>query len=331
MMKTLFRKTVIAAVNGVLVLGTTMTGTAGASVQTAAAVPIRCESQSSGKNASFYDGKSASYQYDRKFTKGPVIPKRELDRDTPQGAATWSNWDGSKDLLLVASYGNKGQNAHILGIDPSSGKTVGTVAIAESHVGGITVAKGWAFVQGRNTGKWETIRKYRLSSLKAAMKKSGVPYLRQTGKARNVYGADFMSSYGGYLFSGKFNDKSRSRMYAYTIHNDGSLTTHTPSWEVPTKTQGLLVTGKHLIYSTSWGRDKRSNIYVVKRPGTDLDRASLYCFRAPSMTEGITAQGGKAYLVFESASHVYRGDPKTRNVIPRLHKATASSLTSLAN
>lgn len=70
---------------------------------------------------------------------------------------------------------------------------------------------------------------------------------------------------------------------------------------------------------------------MVRRPGTDLDRASLYCFRAPSMTEGVTAYGGNAYLVFESASHVYRGDPKTRNVIPRLHKAKISGLTSLVD
>jgi glutamine cyclotransferase len=108
------------------------------------------------------------------------------------------------------------------------------------------------------------------------------------------------------------------------------LTTVNKAWEVPTKTQGLLVTGSHFVFSTSYGRDKRSNLYVVRRGQPDLDKAKLSCFRAPSMSEGITEYGGRAYLVFESGSHVYRSDPKTLNVISRLHKATISSLTSLA-
>jgi hypothetical protein len=48
------------------------------------------------------------------------------------------------------------------------------------------------------------------------------------------------------------------------------------------------------------------------------------------MSEGITEFGGRAYLVFESGSHLYSGDPKTLNVIKSLHKATITSLTKLA-
>lgn len=48
------------------------------------------------------------------------------------------------------------------------------------------------------------------------------------------------------------------------------------------------------------------------------------------MSEGITEYGGRAYLVFESGSYQYRSDPKTKNVITHLHKASISSLTSLA-
>lgn len=40
-------------------------------------------------------------------------------------------------------------------------------------------------------------------------------------------------------------------MYAYTINSDGSLTTHKKPFEVPMKTQGLLATKNHFIYSTS--------------------------------------------------------------------------------
>jgi hypothetical protein len=38
----------------------------------------------------------------------------------------------------------------------------------------------------------------------------------------------------------------------------------------------------------------------------------------------------RAYLVFESGAYKYRSDPKTKNVIANLHKASISSLTSLA-
>lgn len=164
--------------------------------------------------------------------------------------------------------------------------TVGVVAIAESHVGGITVSMGWAFVSGQGS----SIRKYSLTALRDAMKAAGTPYLTQVGTARDVAASSFIGSYGNSLFSGSFNET------------------------------GLTVTGSHFIYSTSYGRTNRSNVYVVKRGQKDLDAAALSCFRAPSMTEGITEYNGTAYLVYESASHLYGSDPNTLNVIPRLHK-----------
>ena len=118
-------------------------------------------------------------------------------------------------------------------------------------------------------------------------------------------------------------------MYEYKIADDGTLTTVAGAWEVPTKTQGLMITANHFVYSTSYGRGNRSNLYVVRRGQKDLDAAQLSCFRAPSMTEGITEYNGTAYLVYESGSHLYASDPATLNVIPRLHKASVMSLTSL--
>jgi hypothetical protein len=306
----------------------TSAASTGASVQTATIstlATISCDTATTG-GSTFYDGPSASKKYDARFSNSAAIPN--LGTHTPQGAGTWWNWDGTRDLLLVTAY-RGGANSQIIGIDPATNKTVGVVAIAASHVGGITTSNGWAFVQGADSGGYGTIRKYRLSELKVAMKKAGTPYLKSIGTARKVYGASFLTSYGGYLWSGKFNETSRGRMYQYKINSDGSLTTINKAWEVPTKTQGLLVTGSHFIFSTSYGRSNRSNLYVVRRGQPDLDNARLRCFRAPSMSEGITEYGGRAYLVFESGSHLYRSDPRTLNVIGRLHKASLSSLTSL--
>lgn len=283
---------------------------------------ISCDTSTSG-GSTFYDGPSASYKYDARFSNSASIPN--LGTHTPQGAGTWYNWDGSgTNLILMASY-REGADSQIYGINPATGATVGVVAIAESHVGGITVSKGWAFVSGQGS----SIRKYRLTELRDALKAAGTPYLAQVGTARDVAGSSFIGSYGDSLFSGTFNDTGRGTMYEYKIADDGTLTTLAGAWEVPTKTQGLTVTANHFIYSTSYGRGNRSNIYVVKRGQKDLDAAALSCFRAPSMTEGITEYNGTAYLVYESGSHLYASDPATLNVIPRMHKATISSLTSL--
>ena len=44
--------------------------------------------------------------------------------------------------------------------------------------------------------------------------------------------------------------------------------------------------------------DTRSNIYVVRRGkgSSSLDTARMYCFRAPSMSEGLTVYGKDVYV-----------------------------------
>ncbi|MER6989396.1 hypothetical protein ABT337_14455 [Saccharopolyspora hirsuta] len=306
--------------SGALLLSAAATSTAAA--DGAVDKSIECESAASG-DGPFYPGPSASKVYDKAFGKGPAVPA--LDKSTPQGLAAWNGWDGAgNDLLLVTSYGKSGQDALIIGIDPKSGKHVGTVAIAESHVGGIAVSKGWAFVQGRNSGSEHTIRKYKLSELRDAMKKGGTPYLKQVGEARKVPAASFLAADGGTVYAGKFNETGRGTMQSYQVGDDGSLTEQ-KTYEVPKKTQGLMVTKDHFVFSTSYGRDNRSNLYVVDKGATDIDRPSTKCYRAPSMVEGITQHGDEAYLLFESGSYKY---PDALNVIKNLHKGKVSAVTN---
>jgi len=294
----------------------------GLAVPSAASAAITCDTATGG--STFYPGSSASRKYNCRFSKSAAVPG--LGSYTPQGIGTWYNWDGAgKNLSLIASY-RDGQRSRIYGINPANGATVGDVAIAGAHAGGITTSKGWAFVSGSGN----TIRKYRLSALRTALKAAGTPYLAQVGAARSVAAASFLNSYGDSLFAGSFNENGRGTMRQYKIADNGDLTTLSGSWEVPTKTQGLMVTSTHFIYSTSYGRKNRGNLYVVRRGQRDLDAARLSCFRAPSMSEGITEYNGTAYLVFESGSHLYSSDPATLNVIKNLHKAKVSSLTSLA-
>ncbi|RKT84419.1 hypothetical protein SAMN05421805_103350 [Saccharopolyspora antimicrobica] len=319
-MKPLLRKVTTAALSAALLLSTAAVSTAAA--EGVAGPSIECASAASGQGP-FYPGPSASHVYDKAFGKGPAVP--ELGSSTPQGLATWTGWDGAgKDLLLVTSYGKSGKDALIIGIDPKTGAHVGTVAIAESHVGGIAVSKGWAFVQGRPSGSTPTIRKYKLTELRDAMKKSGTPYLKQTGEAQKVTAASFLTADGGTLYAGKFSETGRGTMQSYQVGDDGSLTEQ-KTYEVPMKTQGLMVTKDHFVYSTSYGRTNRSNLYVVDKGATDIDIPSTECYRAPSMTEGIAQYGDQAFLLFESGSYQY---PDARNVIKNLHKGTVSAVTN---
>ncbi|MEV4728517.1 hypothetical protein [Saccharopolyspora sp. NPDC049426] len=335
-MRVLVRKSVVAVACGALLVGVPATGAAAGGDAVAAAIPaavagagggagaaeITCDSDSSGQDASFYSGPSAGYTYDEKFSAGPKTPG--LPDHTPQGLAAWNDWDGAGNgLLLVTAYGKDGSNAKIYGVDPSTGKTVGDVEIAETHASGIAIARGWAFVTGRNNAEGHyTIRKYKLSELADALKAEGSPYVKQTGQAREVYGASFLSGDGNTLYAGKYSREGREKMYAYSVAADGGLTTG-KSFEIPKGTQGLLVTGDKFVYSTSLSRDVRSNLYVIDKGATDIDIPSTRCFRSPSMSEGIDDLGGNAYVLYESGSHQY---PDARNVIDELHKAPVAGL-----
>lgn len=308
-----------ATIGGALVLGAAaLAGAPPALAPRAQAEDgITCDDRVTGK-PKVYPGKHASDAYDLSFGLGPKVPA--LKTHVPQGIAALPNGGPGKDLLVVSSY-RTGKQARLIAINPSTGKHVGTVLIAPTHAGGIAIARGWAFVQGRG----DTVRKYRVSQLRKKLTAQGRPYLKQVGKARKVYSADFLSSYGKSLYAGRFNDKGRGRMYRYTIGKGGSLKTAKGAYEVPKKTQGLLVVKDHFIYTTSYGNDKRSNIYLVDGGARKITKRTAECFRAPSMAEGIARLGEAVYVVYESGAAKYV-KKKPRNVIKSLHKAALGNL-----
>lgn len=130
-------------------------------------------------------------------------------------------------------------------------------------------------------------------------------------------------------------------MRGYAVSSSGALTPRGAAIEVPVKTQGVVVTGTHFIYSTAWDSKNRGNIYVVRRGHASLDATypqDLRCFRSPSLGEGSTRSNGTLYLAFEGGSSYYddacdkpqpfEGDC-TRNVLKNLHQANLARLQSL--
>ena len=79
----------------------------------------------------FYNGRSASRTYDKLFKSSHRIPG--LASYIPQGTATWSNWQGQDDLILITSYDKAGRKSIISGVDAKTGEHVGYAQIAYSH------------------------------------------------------------------------------------------------------------------------------------------------------------------------------------------------------
>ena len=266
----------------------------------------------------------------------------------PQGLATWSNWPHGapgSDLLLITSYDPKKRYALIIGVEAKTGTQMGAARIAYSHVGGIAVFEklGWAFVSDEEARK---VRKYSLAKLADAISTSDKNILDSEGPDQSVIGSSFLTSHGptSTLWAGEFKTSTkggRPRMKSYKVDKKGRLTLQIGVWEVPVKTQGVVVTEDFFIFSTSHIRTKRSNLYVVRRGEDefDLDKARLFCFRGPSMAEGVAIHGNDLYVAYESGAAKFNPpkrpgspllqEPCPRNKIKNLHRAKLVSLEEL--
>lgn len=281
-------------------------------------------------DANTADDEATPY-YSARFDPSHALSQATLDAYVPQGLTTWNNYYGpGHDLLLMSAYNGAGDDrrAILQGIDQRDGSLTHRVVINTGHAGGVAVHGGYVYVSGSNN---DVVRKYDAQAVASRLRTGSGGALDGT-VAGNVYGSSFLAVHDGTLFAGKFNNQGRDKMGRYPIRADGNLADRTGAWiEVPTKTQGLAVSDSHFVYSTSEGRNNRSNLYVVARGYGDLDVADregkLRCFRAPTMTEGITFSAGKAYLVYESGAAKYaEDDDKPDRIIKRLHVAGRGEL-----
>jgi len=251
--------------------------------------------------------------YDARFEPGQPLPQSVLDEYIPQGLTTWRNYGGpGEDLLVYTAYHEDGgdRRAVIQGVNPSNGLLTNVVEIGMGHAGGVAIHGDWAYVSAPD----KKVRRYGLENLRDHF--TGAKTGPMDGRpAGDVVGpASFLAVDGDTLFVGKHDKDKRSSMHRYQIDpENGTISGPVgDSIRVPMKTQGLLVLKDHFVYSTSRGRDNRSNIYVVGRGYRQLEPAfeagQLECFKAPSMSEGITISQGRVYLVFESGASYYENN-----------------------
>jgi hypothetical protein len=256
--------------------------------------------------------------------------KPVFEKYVPQGLTAWKAYYGpGKDLLVFTAHseGDETSNrAVVQGLDPRTGELTRRVEIGFGHAGGIAIWRDWMYVSGSDN----TVRRYNLDNLRSHFKGEATDAMEGT-EIRNISAASFLDIADGVLYAGRFNENEHDYMYEYAISPaDGSLTPIPPGSPplrimVPKKTQGLLVLPNYYVFSTSYGRDKRSNIYVVKRGYQDLeeldlskgkDSRDLQCFRAPTMSEGLTLSNDKIYLLFESGASHFGEDKKNKDGEP---------------
>jgi hypothetical protein len=293
-----------------------------------------CESPLKGVLGDFYPGPAASATYESLFAKSFALP--HLSTHVPQGITTWTNWNGKGKTILIVSMYRKVDDvekpSYLVAIDPSTGRHLGTVEVAGGHLGGIAIAGKYLFGQDRDkkAPTKEPVRRYKLSKLKSkleeAIKKGNRPYLSAEKGLQTIAGAGFMQAYKGEVWAGHFNGSTSDKLYRYKVSSDGKLKATGKPYEVPAKTQGVLITSDRLIFSIAKGQKEQSKIVVTDRR-RDLDDAKIRCFTAPSLSENMARIGNQVFLVFEGGSYKY---PDAANRIKNVHTVDLRKLRTLS-
>ena len=290
----------------------------------------------------FYPGDDSSRTYNNTFRESRSIDHFLTDY-VPQGLGVWHNWNGGKeDLFLIGMHHrdeSKNDDASdaseprglVYGISTKTGALRGYMYLPKgAHSGGLKTyqsgKKQWLYVQ-QNTGR---LSRYNLSTVRAAFRGTGTRTPTPTS-LKVSKGISFFDIRGAKLFGGRFNNGARDWMYRWTIKANGTLSRDTSfKKQVPKKAQGLVVLADTYVFSTSSGRNDRSNVYVTRKNYTKNFETTRYkCFAAPVLSEELVDYGGGVFLSFEGGADYFDGNfPWTTadNKIKNLHRASAATL-----
>jgi hypothetical protein len=251
--------------------------------------------------------------FDAHYDLSWSVSRSMLDVHIPQGLGTWADYYGAgRDLVVMTAYSQLGGRARLSGIDPADGSKTNYVNIRGGHAGGVAVVGGWVYVPGPDDSSGKTIYRYRAATVADAFAGRTSPAFLDGALAGHVTANSFVAADGTGLFIGSFNPDGLGSMARYALQADGDLGARSGYIEVPKKTQGLHVLQNYFVFSTSEGRNNRSNIYVVRRGYSSLQSAyddrMLRCVRIPTMSEGVTGSGGVLYQLFESGADCYAND-----------------------
>jgi len=298
----------------------------------------RCDDTQPRGRQSGYNGRSVSLVYDGLF--GPWAAMPYLDSYIPQALTTWENWESTgHDLVLLGMYRDGNYPSYLVGIDPESGRVLGTVTVKQSHLGAMGFLHDWLFSQDNQPlGPHDpvhlpTVRRYRIEALRAAMQQAIAtgrrPYLQAEGDPQRIDAIDFLAVADDSIFAGNHGWPTHGRMYRYQVGDDGVLRSVEGPWTVPGKAQGLVITPHDFVFASDQ-ESGRGQLTVVRRAAPDKIGEPVSCVWMPSMPEGLTIDHGMLIAAFESGSpSFWRDHPLNR--IGHLHSGPLDGLLLLGD
>jgi hypothetical protein len=282
-----------------------------------------------------YAGASVSAVYDQLFRPGAAIPY--LDTHVPKALKTWSDWDGHGHTLILLGMYRLDHPSYLVGLDPDSGRVIGTVVIKASHLAGMGFLRNWLFTQddaprGPNYHH-PMVRRYRIDALRAAMERSAHSgdkvYLGADGPPDRIDAIDFLTVDGDSIYAGNHGNPGPGRMYRYELSRTGHLYPVEGPWSIPPRVQGMVLTPQDFIFSSD-GHLDRGQLTVVRRAAPDQTEAPIACVWIPAMPENMTVHHGELFLSFESGTKRYEKDHPV-NHITHLQIAPLAPLMALAD
>jgi hypothetical protein len=250
---------------------------------------------------------------------GPIIPETfgtgQDDRGwTPQGLGLTPDGNLIQTGYEKAVDPETGETVYLANltiIDPDTGQVLNTVELGggsglpPNHAGGVVVHDGTVWVASSDTDN-PTMVPYSLSQLTGAtptdtVQPSGPPMPVGAGAAATVSGDT--------MYVGSFEEDGPGEMYTYTWDPE------TKSWgdkqgpvAIPPQTQGIAVRGNEIVFSTSFGRDRTSqlqsyNLHDITGGGTLPD--PLRTVDLPNMSEGVVMLPNGLVTTHESGASPY--------------------------
>ncbi|GIO32528.1 MULTISPECIES: hypothetical protein [Paenibacillus] len=249
--------------------------------------------------------------YHKVFKKGPKIPNLDTYY-VPQGMTYYP----AKNWILISYYYHKKNSSAVKDsliavVDASTGKFVKNVYLTDEkksgsiyhsgHVGGMGVSKTYLWVASSTDAKDSkyNMLRYKLSDL-AAAKNNGHLKLNKGFKLK---ASSYATVADGDLYVGKFDEKNNSSLYRYDLNgSENPSSSPIVTYKTPAKVQGVAVTGSHLIFSTSYGRNNPGYLRIYTKASSPKLKKTM---KIPNMSEDLAIIKGNLYINFESGAKYY--------------------------
>ncbi len=243
-----------------------------------------------------------------------------------------------KYLVVSMYHKNMRARSFLLIYDKNTGKYVKKVYLPSvDHVGALVTIKNRLVVGINNISVFDYVGVINYSALKKAKNNKTIKYSYKRFMGTYV---DFAAFDGKVFWAGHCSTEDAPKMTGFKvkIKKKKLYFTRKYSFVVPKNVQGLIVrkgkgTSRTFIFSQSYGRLNNSCILKYK---AKITKSSLGVPIAentiPSMSEGICMDSKKnLYIVFESASGLYCGNPDNTSEIQikRVYRMKSTALSKL--